>query len=634
MAKIHLLPETIINQIAAGEVIDRPASIAKELIENSIDAQAKRIIVKFSNGGDTFLSISDDGVGMDETDAAMAFERNATSKLVAIRDLDSLETFGFRGEAIASIASVARVTMQTNDGNGGTEIYCDAGKKIYQKACGCRRGTLVEIRNLFEKVPARRQFLKSVSTEAMHIIKVVRAFILAEPEIHFELYRNGKLLFSSPDSRDLRDRTELLFGHFDQYTTLDYASEIVRLRGILFEHAVDGLVSKPDFLIFVNGRNVNNAAIVRSVRDTYAMIKSRVTNMGAFLFLEFRNNFVDFNVHPQKREVRFKSDLLVKNFIQDSIVDALQKKIVKLCPDPENSKPIADYGHCDPVGGISDTFTPTIYAEQLSRPMDLAHFQRGRSRGRSFTASDNINFYRRNDASGGLSSPAKSCAIESYEPLPQRIFDLSLPQNLEHFPSESLGNERSSWRFVGLFWGGEFAVFETETGLIFVSLAAAQRCILWDKFLNNPDQLIAQALLLPRVVTVAPDQAAAIDALLGVMGELGIEIEGFGKNVYKITALPREVSEEMVLDWLQDPSLESADRVLTREGVAKKICAHVKFHPMRPEEISILIEQLFRCQQFMIAPDNTNVLFEIDRCDFAKKFGLQLAPKGYYSLCS
>ncbi|MDR0590443.1 MAG: DNA mismatch repair endonuclease MutL [Puniceicoccales bacterium] len=616
MAKIHLLPEIVANQIAAGEVVDRPASIVKELVENSIDAQAKRIIVKFSNGGDTFLSVADDGVGMDAVDAAMAFERNATSKLAAMSDLDALKTFGFRGEAIASIASVARVTLQTNDGSGGTEIYYDSGKKIHQKICGCRRGTLVEIRNLFEKVPARKQFLKSISTEAMHVIRIMRAFILAEPEIYFELYRNGKLLFSSPDSRDLRDRTELLFGHFDQYTPLDCAGEGVRLRGILFEPAVDGLVNRPDFLIFVNGRNVNNPAIMRVVRDTYAMIKSRATSVGAFLFLEFHSHFVDFNVHPQKKEVRFRNDLWVKNFVQEAVVDALRKKIVKLCPAAEEIS----------AGGRSDSgaFSSTISAELLPKPMDFGRFRGGRP-----LAVPKLNFYRRGSGQTGLSSPVGSCVAERYVPPPQQVFELSLAQNLEHFPSELLEKEGLPWNFVGFFGGGKFAIFEAETGLIFVSLVAAQRCILLDKFLNHPGEFAAQGLLIPRVVTVAPDQIAAIDSAVGVMADFGIEIENFGKNVYKITALPREISEEMVLQWLQDPSLESANKVLTREGWAKKFCAHLPFQPICQEEVKILLKCLFRCRQFMISPDHTNVLFEIDRCDFAKKFGLQSALKGY-----
>jgi DNA mismatch repair protein MutL len=598
MARIHLLPETVINQIAAGEVIDRPASIVKELIENSIDAQATHIIVKFNGGGDSLLSIADDGIGMDETDAAMAFERNATSKLTAIKDLESLGTFGFRGEAIASIASVARVTMQTNDGNGGTEIYYDSGKKVHQKACSCKRGTFIEIRNLFEKVPARKQFLKSASVEVMHIVRTVRAFVLAEPEINFELYKNGKLLFSSPDSRDLRDRVELLFGHFDQYTLLDYAGDSIHLHGILFEHAVDGLVSKPDFLIFVNKRNVNNPSIVRVVRDTYAMVKSRVTNVGAFLFLEFQSHFVDFNVHPQKKEVRFKSDFSVKNFIQSAVADALQKKVENLCSD--SSRPGVESG---------GAFAATAYSDELSS--SLVSFQR-----RKYTAPS---VYHPVGFRGG--GDGENGKLRMNEPF--RKVDLSLPQNLEYFPEELTKNEWI-WCCVGTFREGRFAIFEVATGLVFVDLLAAQRCILWDKFLNNQDHFVPQLLLIPRTVTVAPEQSAAIEACLEMLTFWGIEIENFGKNIYKITALPREISEETVLQWLQDPSLANVDRLLTREGFAKHFCGHFKFQPVPRDEVEGLVSQLLHCHQFMISPNDTNVLFEIDRCDWERKFGLQL----------
>ncbi|MDR1434953.1 MAG: DNA mismatch repair endonuclease MutL [Puniceicoccales bacterium] len=606
MAKIHLLPETVINQIAAGEVIDRPASMVKELIENSIDARATHIAVKFNGSGDTFLSISDDGIGMDEADAAMAFERNATSKLVGIKDLESLSTFGFRGEAIASIASVARLTMQTNDGNGGTEIHYDAGKKIYQKACSCKRGTFIEIRNLFEKIPARKQFLKSASTEAMHIIRVVRAFILAKPEINFELYKNGNLLFSSPDSRDLRERTELLFGHFDQYTPLDYANDRMCLKGILFEHAVDGMVSKPEFLIFVHGRNVNNPAILRIVRDTYGMIKSRATNVGAFLFLEFKGNFVDFNVHPQKKEVRFKNDFLVKKFIEDSVGNALQQRVASLRPQEFDGK--------------SDA--PTIYAEQLSPPM-----QRAIAHGTLCPS-----FQKSSDESmamfPGKGKENSGVFYGKYQPPPHQFFDLSLEQNLQNFPTELLQDD-SSWHFVGMFWEKRFAIFEVKRGLIFVNLAAAQQCILWDKFLHSPDQLVSQLLLIPRTVTVSSEQAMEIDALLETFNSFAIGVENFGKNIYRISALPREISEEVILNLLQDPSLASGDKLLNREVFARKICSHLKFQPIEEDNVKMLIYRLLQCRQFVLSPSNINVLFEVERCDLEKKFGLQLTPKQY-----
>ncbi|MDR0417963.1 MAG: DNA mismatch repair endonuclease MutL [Puniceicoccales bacterium] len=616
MATIHLLPETIINQIAAGEVIERPASIIKELIENSIDAKAKHIVVKFNGGGDAFLSIADDGIGMNEEDAALAFERNATSKLMTIKDLEVLQTFGFRGEAIASIASVAQVLMQTNDGSGGTEIRYDSGKKIYQKMCSCNCGTLIEIRNLFEKIPARKQFLKSISTEATHIIKVMRTFILAEPNIRFELYKNGKLIFVSPESKDLKERTEILFGHFDQYITLDHQSEHIHLKGILFEPAVDGLVTKPDFLIFVNRRHVTNLAIMRIVRDTYAMIKSQAINVGAFLFLNFYGNFVDFNVHPQKKEVRFKSDYLVKNFLENAITDALRKKIGQLRISGKEP---------------DTTFKETPSSTQLASPEMFSVFRKNivgiplhyRNTHRLGNAEQKI-------AEKSYPSPMdRNSFSENETEIPCRIFQLSYEQNLKNFPQETLPDDRLLWRFIGTFWEGKFAIFESDTGLIFIDLFAMQKCIFLDKFLRSIDNFPSQLLLMPRMITVDAERAMAIDAILELFSNFGIEIENFGKNTYKIIALPREISEDMMIQLLQDDTLLRVDRLLTREILAKKICSCLQFQPISFDEIRPFVSQLLRCRQFLISPMGTNVLFEIDRCDLEKKFGLQSVPKQY-----
>ncbi|MDR1366500.1 MAG: DNA mismatch repair endonuclease MutL [Puniceicoccales bacterium] len=614
MATIHLLPETIINQIAAGEVIERPASIIKELVENSIDAKAERIVVKFNGGGDVFLSIADNGIGMGEEDAALAFERNATSKLVTIKDLEGLQTFGFRGEAIASIASVAQVLMQTNDGSGGTEIRYDSGKKIYQKMCSCNCGTLIEVRNLFEKIPARKQFLKSMSTEAMHIIRVMRAFILAEPDIRFELYKNGKLIFVSPESKDLKARTEILFGHFDQYTALDYQNEHIHLKGILFEPAVDGLVTKPDFLIFVNRRHVTNPATTRIVRDTYAMIKSQAINVGAFLFLDFYGNFVDFNVHPQKREVRFKSDYLVKNFLENAITDALRKKI----------------GQLRISGGERETtFKETPSSTQLASS-EMSPVLRKNIIGIPLNYRDNRHVGNAERRIKSYPSPMDGGSFSRSETeIPCRILELSYEQDLKNFPQEILPDDRLFWRFIGTFWEEKFAIFESDTGLIFVDLFAMQRCILLDKFLRSIGNLPSQLLLMPRVITVDAEQATAIDAILELFSNFGIEIENFGKNTYKIIALPREISEDMMIQLLQDDTLPRVDRLLTREVLAKKICSCLQFRPIGFDEIRPLVSQLLRCRQFLISPTGTNVLFEIDRCDLEKKFGLQSTPKQY-----
>ena len=598
MSSIHVLPEIIINQIAAGEVIDRPASIVKELVENSIDAKATRITIKFVDGGSTYISVEDDGIGMSPEDAALCFQRNATSKLSTIQDLEMLSTFGFRGEAVASIASVSYVLMQTSNGQIGTEIIYDSGKKVAQKICSCNRGTLFEIRNLFEKIPARKQFLKSEPTESMHIIRVVRAFILAEPDIVFELYRNGKLLFKSPEQKDIISRTETLFGHFDQYTEIDAQADGMRLTGILFEPALEGVISKPEFLLFVNRRAVTNPMIMRVVRETYAMVRARTVNLGAILFLEFSGKQVDYNVHPQKKEIRFKNEYKVKRFVESAISDALAKKISNF------------------------TATENFISPKQSSP-DLFYAQ-------NFPQSPSISLsFSDSECNNSDTEPSIACSdLSGLMPVTsEKVFELTCDQGLANFEENTL----PMWQFVGTFRDQRFAIFESDSGLIFVDIMAAQQCILLDQFLYNRESIASQLLLMPKTVCVDPEQSEIIDALLPMFHSFGIDIEHFGKDMYKITALPKDISEDMIVDFLQDRNLTKIDRQLNREIFAKKIASYLRFCRYDTDEIQGLMMRLLRCQQFLVAPGDSNVLFEIDQRDLEKKFGLQSSNRMYHA---
>jgi DNA mismatch repair protein MutL len=550
----------------------------------------------------------------------MSFERNTTSKLGSIKDLEKLTTFGFRGEAIASIASVANVLMQTNDGNGGTEIRYDHGEKLYQKACSCKRGTCIEVRNLFEKFPARKQFLKTVLIESMHIIRAMRAFIIIEPDIKFEVYKNGLHLFTSPDSLDLRDRTELLFGHFDQYTELNTENERIGLTGLMFEQAADGPVRKPDFLIFVNRRIVQNPAIVRVARDTYAMVRSRAVNMGAILLFECQENFVDFNVHPQKKEVRFKNEYFVKKFLEDSIADALKRKAIlfssaKSTPPPpmENAAP----------GPNSTPTVPFGLERQHIGNLKLGHIreydlQEMTMRGdESFI--ENLKRATELELANGEAEVIHRQGKTMIYPNPR----LHCEQNLKNFPEEALANGQLPWNFVGMFGSGHFAIFEASTGIIFIDLVAAQKCIMFDKFIRSEGSFPSQMLLIPRLVTVDPERVQSINAIIGTLAEFGIEIEIFGRNIYKIVSLPPEISDEMMVQLLYDSSFTQVDTMITREIFAKKICIHLPCQPVRDSEVQPLVSQLLQCKEFFTAPTGSNVLFEIDRRDIEKKFGIQ-----------
>lgn len=612
MAKIHRLPEIIVNQIAAGEVIDRPASIVKEWVENSIDAGAKHVTVKFERGGGSFISVMDDGCGMSREDAALSFERNATSKLTQMKDLDSLQTYGFRGEAIASIASVGYVLMQTNDGTGGTEIVYDSGKKVYEKACSCLRGTYMEVRNLFEKIPARRRFLKSEATEAMHIIRVMRAFILANPDVHFELLRNGKLLFSSPESKDLAKRTEALFGHFSEYTPVEYEDERMQIRGILFEPAADGLASKPECLLFVNGRNVSHPLLIRLLRETYGMVQAREVPIGSFLFFECAGDMVDFNVHPQKKEVRFRNEYAVKRFMEQAVTKALNQKMDRLR-----------------VGGVP--IEPGEEVPNLGFDRELPF---SRSSWGNFSRRENNHFATSNAIQSDLQNDLSRESVDEKSPVEEdpllrsaRFVELTYAQELVNEKKEE--NELRLWRFIGTFRGGRFGIFESNTGLIFVDISAAQKCILYDQFLHDRKALASQILLMPRIVKVDSDREEVVHAFLPLMNSFGITIEHFGQNVYRISALPEGISESMVEHFLQNEDVNLKKQSLTRDFFVKIFCNYLPFKTLSALEIEEMTVRLLRCQQFLVAPNGQKVLFEIDHCDLGKKFGLQPEYKAY-----
>src|SRR5271165_2885374 len=328
MAKVRILPERVANQIAAGEVIERPAAVVKELVENSLDAGATRIVVEFAHAGQALIRVEDNGHGMSPEDARTALERHATSKIAESADLDRLATFGFRGEALPSIASVSRFTLQTREAgqDSGTEIAVNAGRVLHVKACGRPVGTRVDVEHLFEPVPARRKFLKSDRTESAHIVNCVRLYALACPAASFALYDDGREVFHSPECTSLAERVAEIFGRqaADGLIPIDSEESGMRLTGLI---GPPGLcrASRHDMVAFVNSRPVDsrtlNGALIESFRESIPRGRYPV----AFVFLECAPAEIDVNVHPAKREVRFRREALVRGFVIRSVLARLRE---------------------------------------------------------------------------------------------------------------------------------------------------------------------------------------------------------------------------------------------------------------------------------------------------------------------
>ncbi len=322
MSKIQLLTERIYNKIAAGEVVERPASVLKELLENSLDAGALRITVAVRQGGEQLISVTDDGEGMDPDDAILCFEAHATSKIKTEKDLFAITSFGFRGEAMPSIASVAKVTLHTRrrDSAEGFEVVINGGKMLASAPFGCAPGTEVVVRDLFFNTPARKKFLRSRATEEKHIAEMITNISLAHPEIGFELTFDGRPFLSSPAAKDPVPRIRALFGR-------DYADAMIPVSGSEHGITVNGFIARRSFTrptrmeqrIFVNGRPVESQAVYRGIREGCGPTLDKGRYQPCILFLSLDPSRVDVNVHPAKREVRFSSDYEVTGSVRSAV---------------------------------------------------------------------------------------------------------------------------------------------------------------------------------------------------------------------------------------------------------------------------------------------------------------------------
>ena len=324
MGNIRLLPEDLASQVAAGEVVERPASVVKELVENSIDAEASNIELRIQRGGISLIRVTDDGIGMNRDDALMCLERNATSKIRTKEDLAAIHTLGFRGEAIPSIASVSKFRLTTREADSltGTEIIVNGGKIISVKDCGEPPGTQIEVRSLFYNLPARRKFLRTENTEYSHLEQVIRTQAIAHPGIRFALVRGDRTVFQLPATSELRERISGLVG-------ADLGERLLEIEP--YEHkgmSVSGFIGPPGMgrsdrrhqLIFLNGRPVEAPMLTRALREGYHTALMKGQYPVTFLFIEMDPSAVDVNVHPAKREVRFHDGFGVR----DAIIGAVQ----------------------------------------------------------------------------------------------------------------------------------------------------------------------------------------------------------------------------------------------------------------------------------------------------------------------
>jgi len=566
MSKIQILTPTVANQIAAGEVVERPAAVVKELLENSLDAGAKRVTVDFSRGGKAYVIIEDDGMGMSPTDALLSLERHATSKIRLAADLDRIATFGFRGEALPSIASVSRFTLQTRstDAASGTEIYINGGKVIHQRDHGMPVGTRIEVANLFHPVPARLKFLKSDETEAAHIVRLVRLYAVAHPEVGFLLKEDGREIFRSPGHVPLLERVRVIWGK--QVAEEVSVMPLFEVKGM----RISGLLGKPgvsrgtrqDLVTVVNGRPVDSRTMAFAITESYHTLIPKGRYPLAFIFLEINPAWVDVNVHPAKREVRFRDEASVRGFIIQSLLSVLRSK----------------GGDGLPVETIIPT-APTL------------------------TTTPVVNNVTNNPVTPSVPSPV---AVST------------------HSQSLKLG-----WKFLSRL-REERAVFETPTGLAILDIGAAHQRILYEDILKQFSEQtpLSQPLLIPLNLELEPLPAAVLKEKNDLLVAAGFSFEEYGRNFWRINALPTWLNPDESLIFIRDLLAEMARRegdfgkpalaydALARMAVVK---ARKKGDALSDHELLQLVHKLFQTSQPGVDPRGHKTYIEWTDADLSRR---------------
>ena len=592
---IHVLPDHVAAQIAAGEVVERPASVVKELVENALDAGASAIRVEAEAGGRLLIRVTDDGCGIPVAEAELAFARHATSKITGLDDLDRLQTLGFRGEALASIAAVAHVTLLTRAEAepAGARLRVEGGMLVERQAAGAPTGTVITVENLFFNTPARLKFLKAESTERRHIDAVVTRYAMAYPNVRFALTQDGRLTFSTAGSGDLADVLVETLG-------LDVAREMIEVtplpppRPDLPEIGVYGYAGAPHLnrntrghiILFVNGRAIQDSSLSHAVVQAYHTLMPADRYPVAVLLITLDPADVDVNVHPTKAEVRFRAPDAVFAAVQR----AVRRAVIGAAPVPSAS-------------------VEAPWRTELSSADDLA------------ARSDQLRFaFPPHDAGryGQHITPAQTAPVTSPE-------SSEAPEPLESRP-----RSLPPMRIVGQV-AATYIVAEGPAGLYLVDQHAAHERILYEQFMREraAQQPIAQRTLDTVTVDLAPAAAHLIEDNLEALAAVGFEIEPFGGNTLRVRAVPavlagRDPADAIatVLDDLEmgaEPgaaSLEAQIILRVCKAAAIKAGQILSF-----EEMSALMRQLERCDAPRTCPHGRPTMIHISAGQLAKEFG-------------
>lgn len=608
MSKIRVLSEQISNRIAAGEVIERPASVVKELVENSIDAGATRVNIVIEKAGSKLIAITDNGSGMDADDALLCLEPHATGKIREEADIDNILTLGFRGEAIPSIASVSRFTLRTRqaDSPDGTEVIVNGGKAIKVEPTGCAPGTEIMVRDLFFNTPARKKFMRSDATEEKHIQEMVYRLALPYPEIAFELSIDGNRIFSSQAAPTLESRIATFFGKnfMNSMLPVDYCGEGIKVSGFTALHGFTRS-SRREQRTFVNGRGVDAFGFYRGIQEGY----DGMVEVGRFpptvIFVELDPHDIDVNVHPAKREIRFRHEYKLSGVVAEAIRTALRR-----APAPTvNIDPAISLRA---LLGASEITYERSTVEQP--PLDLPVPEATPSK---------RDWYFNPDPMATNTIQPNEVATEVPPPLPQATL---LPQsNPEYAPDPELPGS-GQVKLLG-FLDRCYLLAVAENGLLIVDQHAAHERVLFERLLNNSVKTVAQKLLLPITLELSRAETAFVEKNAEVFSKIGFDISPLSTNAILLSAIPASLKQENIGRVLRDTLSElvegSGASRSALDTIARAACAAaVKAHDhLTLEEARGLLNQMSQCDLPFSCPHGRPTIINISIAELEKRFG-------------
>lgn len=614
---IHLLPDSIANQIAAGEVIQRPASVVKELVENAIDASASQVQVNIKDAGRTLIQVIDNGKGMSETDARMAFERHATSKISTADDLFSLHTMGFRGEALASIAAVAHIDLRTRARGSelGTYLVLSGSNLETIEPDACNEGCIFSVKNLFYNVPARRKFLKSNETEFRNIITEFERIALVNPQVGMSLYHNDTEIFNLPES-GLRQRIINVYGKSlnQKMLSLDAQSSLV---------TISGFIGRPDSskkrgalqYFFVNGRFMKHPYFHKAVMQAYEQLIPQGEQPNYFIYFTLDPSTIDVNIHPTKTEIKFENEQPIWQILMAATREALAKSsaIPTIDFDVEDAINIPVY---TPVKEYENYKAPRVQVNSGYNPFEAASYKKP-----EFDWSKLYNDFEED----------RSAIQKEPDTIDASIVEISSLIESDDLLQQNVSSDLFKDVSVPCYqYKNRYIITSLKSGLALIDQYRAHVRVLFDQYLLNIRQQkgASQQLLFPEIVEFTAVEAAVLPSLLEDMHFIGFELTNLGNNSYAVNGLPAGVENLDTVALIR----EMVDRAIeTGCEVHEEICESLalslaKAAAIRPgkilssEEMDHLLATLFSCSESNLTPDGKTIISMLTDEELEKRF--------------